>query len=315
MNPEDSWYTKAEGAILGPFSLAELQQLVSSGQVGKLHQVMRGNEPWRNAGTVAALFPQRPATPVNRRPIRQPQTEPSLIDLENDVEVEKLADKRPPRPQKPSSEAVACWFYSVEGNTCGPVTTEHLKQRVAQGTAHITDPIWRDTMTTWAPMSEVPEFRNWIASLPQTERSTAKENYAGIVQRFLASIIDSAIVSAVSLIVIVIPVVSVIVSNNSESTESTSLLVSLCSFIITWIYFAGFESSPRHATPGKMTLGLQVLTENGQPISFGRATGRHFAKILSGLLLGIGYLLPLVSKKRQALHDSLAGCVVVIAGK
>ena len=53
-----------------------------------------------------------------------------------------------------------------------------------------------------------------------------------------------------------------------------------------WAYFAGMESSERQATLGKSAMGIYVTDLNGQRITFLRATGRYFAKILSGLLLG-----------------------------
>jgi uncharacterized RDD family membrane protein YckC len=61
-----------------------------------------------------------------------------------------------------------------------------------------------------------------------------------------------------------------------------------------------------------MALNLVVTDENGAKISFGRATGRHFGKYLSALILFIGYLIQPFTAKRQALHDMLAGTLVVV---
>jgi uncharacterized RDD family membrane protein YckC len=49
----------------------------------------------------------------------------------------------------------------------------------------------------------------------------------------------------------------------------------------------------------------------GNRISFGRATGRYFAKILSKMILMIGFLMAGFTQQKQALHDILAGCLVV----
>ena len=78
-----------------------------------------------------------------------------------------------------------------------------------------------------------------------------------------------------------------------------------------WLYFALMESSSKQATLGKMALGIRVTDVNGNRIGFGRATGRHFAKILSGLILGIGFLMAAFTEKKQALHDMIAGTLVV----
>jgi uncharacterized RDD family membrane protein YckC len=60
-----------------------------------------------------------------------------------------------------------------------------------------------------------------------------------------------------------------------------------------------------------MALGIRVTDLDGGRISFGRATGRYFGKILSGLILGIGFLMAAFTERKQALHDLLAGTLVV----
>jgi uncharacterized RDD family membrane protein YckC len=80
----------------------------------------------------------------------------------------------------------------------------------------------------------------------------------------------------------------------------------------TWLYHALLESSEWQATAGKKVLGLVVTDANGKRVSFARASGRHFAKIITGLIpLGIGYILAGVTEKKQALHDMLASCLVL----
>ncbi len=83
------------------------------------------------------------------------------------------------------------------------------------------------------------------------------------------------------------------------------------SIVAIWLYFALFERSRFQATPGKMALGLVVTDECGRRIGFGRATGRYFAKILSGLIFCIGYMMAGWTERKQALHDMLAGTCVV----
>jgi uncharacterized RDD family membrane protein YckC len=77
-----------------------------------------------------------------------------------------------------------------------------------------------------------------------------------------------------------------------------------------WIYEAVMESSAKQATLGKMIFGLQVTDLYGRRISFARATGRHFAKYLSSLILFFGYIMAGLSERKQALHDHLAGTLV-----
>jgi uncharacterized RDD family membrane protein YckC len=81
-------------------------------------------------------------------------------------------------------------------------------------------------------------------------------------------------------------------------------------FFSGWLYEALLTSSSLQATLGKMALGLRVTNLQGQRISFGLATARHFAKYISALILGIGYLMIAFTEKKQGLHDMIAGTLV-----
>lgn len=78
-----------------------------------------------------------------------------------------------------------------------------------------------------------------------------------------------------------------------------------------WLYWAGMESSTYQATLGKMALGLKVTDLAGNRISFARASGRYFGKILSSMILLIGYIMAGFTERKQALHDMLAGTLVL----
>jgi uncharacterized RDD family membrane protein YckC len=71
------------------------------------------------------------------------------------------------------------------------------------------------------------------------------------------------------------------------------------------------ESSKNQGTLGKMALGLRVTDMDGRRISFGRATGRYFAKWLSTITLLIGYIMAAFTPKKQAMHDMIAGTLVL----
>ena len=77
------------------------------------------------------------------------------------------------------------------------------------------------------------------------------------------------------------------------------------------VYFAGMESSSWRATLGKRALGIQVTDVGGRRIFFARAIGRYFAKVISSLAFCIGFLMAAFTEKKQALHDILAGTLVV----
>jgi uncharacterized RDD family membrane protein YckC len=93
----------------------------------------------------------------------------------------------------------------------------------------------------------------------------------------------------------------------TQQVMAIQLLVTMLS----WLYFASFESSVWQATPGKRLLGLVVTNLEGHRISFARASGRYFGKILSGTLFFIGFLIAGFTPRKQALHDLLASCLVL----
>ncbi len=84
-------------------------------------------------------------------------------------------------------------------------------------------------------------------------------------------------------------------------------LLTICA---AWLYEALMESSSYQATLGKMMFGMKVTDLYGNRIDFMRATGRHFAKILSGLMLCIGFIMAGFTERKQGLHDMLAGTLV-----
>lgn len=89
------------------------------------------------------------------------------------------------------------------------------------------------------------------------------------------------------------------------------VIVGVLALVVQWLYEALLTSSSWQATVGKRILNLKVTDELGNPISFEKATGRFFGKILSSLLCGFGYLMVAFSARKQGLHDMLAGTLVM----
>lgn len=133
--------------------------------------------------------------------------------------------------------------------------------------------------------------------------------YAGFWKRFGAALLDGIILFIVQrLIIFVLTFFSGAILRRAQGVEVFS---SVLIIVITWLYYAFQESSPQQATLGKQALGIIVTDLNGNQISFARATGRYFSKILSGLILLIGYIMAAFTEKKQALHDIIAGTLVV----
>jgi uncharacterized RDD family membrane protein YckC len=142
-------------------------------------------------------------------------------------------------------------------------------------------------------------------------------NYAGFWLRFVAYLIDSLLIGLVfmPLGLVLVFWLSANQGNIDEGTLATfqviNMLINLVSIVVTWLYSAWLESSSWQGTVGKKVVGLRVTDMSGNRISFGRATGRHFGKIISSMICLVGFIMAAFTEKRQALHDMLAATLVV----
>lgn len=124
----------------------------------------------------------------------------------------------------------------------------------------------------------------------------ASVGYAGFWKRFVAYLIDAIVLGIIGALLTI-----------GMDEDSAGLVTGL----LGWFYFAGMESSTRQATIGKSIMGIYVTDVDGRRISFLRATGRYFAKFLSALILFIGFIMVAFTARKQALHDMIAGTLVL----
>lgn len=154
--------------------------------------------------------------------------------------------------------------------------------------------------------------------------------YAGFWLRFVAYLIDNLIVGIPTCIIALVAIAmtggfAALVARfpkdpNPDPAELIALvssmigfiaLIAICGIAISWLYYAGLESSERQATLGKSILALRVTDINGQRLSFAHASGRYFAKLITSLVpFAIGWILAGFTEKKQALHDFIAGTLV-----
>ena len=141
--------------------------------------------------------------------------------------------------------------------------------------------------------------------------------HAGFWRRVAAYMLDSLILTIPFLLVFgVLGYMSFRAAMSGESPGGMIVLIYFLAYIGaivgSWLYFAKFESGASQATPGKRIMGLKVTNANGERISFGRATGRFFGKIVTGIIpFGIGWMMAGFTGRKQALHDMMASSCVV----
>jgi uncharacterized RDD family membrane protein YckC len=158
------------------------------------------------------------------------------------------------------------------------------------------------------------------------QQDQKQSEYAGFWWRFLAYVIDSIIISLASWIFI-IPFLAIfgisIFSLQESGYDMDNPALFLAPFMMAiipmaiigtvaqWLYFALMESGRHQGTVGKLLLKIKVTDTFGNRVSFAKATGRYFGKILSGMILLIGYIMAGFTARKQALHDILANCYVI----
>lgn len=213
------------------------------------------------------------------------------------------------------------WHFALTGTQYGPVSFQDLRQRLAAGQVTMGDLVWHPSLPAWVSAGSLSYFGDIAAPLQYQNAYPAGFGvvYAGFWLRLAAYIIDY-IVLYIPTLIVQLPLqfllqsqVRNVAPGQMPSANVFGMLFASMSIgiILQWIYFAWMESSTKQATLGKMACGIKVTDMEGMRISFGHATGRYFGKLLSGLILCIGYMMAGWTEKKQALHDSLAKTLVV----
>lgn len=144
--------------------------------------------------------------------------------------------------------------------------------------------------------------------------------YGGFWERFAASFVDGFILMIIWMVGgIVLGVVIAATSHGNAPMAQQAVPFAILAFyaglfLVMGLYFVLMESGARGATFGKRALKLRVVDLEGNRIGKGRATGRFLGRFLSNFMY-IGYLIQPFTERKQALHDMLAGTVVVKTDK
>jgi uncharacterized RDD family membrane protein YckC len=145
---------------------------------------------------------------------------------------------------------------------------------------------------------------------------------AGFWIRFVAFLIDALILGVIAAVIVgamAIVALAIGVEFHDDEDENVTLIVvgillgAMALIVVSWLYEALMTSSRHGATFGKRALGLRIVRADGAPLSFGRATARHFLKAMITPLVpfAVGYLLAAFTNGKRALHDFMADTLVL----
>ena len=226
-----------------------------------------------------------------------------------------------------------------DGERHGPYKEEDVRQWLRNGQVKGSDLAWREGLADWQPLSTLfpdvtpdaaPAADNPYSAptapmqnLPQTT-AAALEDHAGFWKRVAAYILDAILLYIVFRVIGTFFGVSAAQeAMKQEMLGGTSFMqayehfysgmwvYTLLTTALTWLYFAFCESSAWQATVGKLALGIRVTDLQGARIGFPRALGRYLAKYISAIILCIGFIMVAFTRRKQGLHDLIAGTLVL----
>jgi uncharacterized RDD family membrane protein YckC len=300
---EATFYVRNRGKISGPYDTGGLQKLVRRGLLSRIHEISEDRTTWNRAGDYEDLFPATAAVAaMAKHQSEQSHEQPADSD---DI------DLSPPVASPTGPVNVANYYYARNGVAVGPVAMGILTMLAQTGTLRPEDLVWRTGDASGIAARQVPALAPMYSTVLQYAASRqSNDKYAGFWRRFGAWVVDSIITIVVTIAAAMVVgfVIGAVMASSNAQGQLAGYMIGL---IIPWFYYAFFESSAMQATPGKMAVGLAVVSDRGERISFGRATGRYFGKIISSLILGFGYFMAGWTEKKQALHDMMAGCLVI----
>lgn len=229
------------------------------------------------------------------------------------------------------------WYYAISGQRQGPVSEDEFFRLIHAGTIHDQTLVWRQGMPDWKPYGEIaptlvvppPLVAVGPAvgtAIPAAIAPADTRVYAGFWLRVGASLVDFAILFFIGgffsnlVVKAVYPEQAhlleeplVLQGRSTEELMEFARVFMLNSFVGMMIGLAyDLIFVPRFgATPGKMVFRLQIQRADGSRLSYLRATGRHFANMLSGILFCVGYIMVAFDDQKRGLHDIICDTRVV----
>jgi uncharacterized RDD family membrane protein YckC len=242
---------------------------------------------------------------------------------------------------------MAAWYYVENGERVGPIEEAELSSRAGAGQVRAETLVWTDGMASWQPygtvapdpsaleptaacsecggrfgVSDLIRYGNsrvcasckplFLQKLREGAAVDTGLKYGDFGVRFGAKLLDLVVMWIVNMAIAAVffGVLGSAGGNLRGGFLAVQLGILALQMTVNFAYVVFFLGR-FGATVGKMALRLRVVNPDGSPIGYGRAVGRYFAEMVSGLTLGIGYLMVAFDPERRGLHDRIASTRVV----
>lgn len=232
------------------------------------------------------------------------------------------------------------WYFMRGQERMGPLTQAQVGELYQRGEINDATYVWTAGMANWVQAGQVRDqlvshavgSGNLMHDLGLDEPvvkpytytpggggygAGGGSDYAGFWLRLVAMILDGIIfgclfgIPFLVLAIMLLGIEGYIETFGGQQSFAQQALFNIISLLVNAVIYAAFEASPWQATPGKKILRLRVTDLDGDRPSFARAFGRNAGKIVSFAIVFIGYLMAGFTERKQALHDIMAGCLVV----
>lgn len=245
------------------------------------------------------------------------------------------------------------WYYAIGQEQKGPVTDEQLHALARDGAIAADTLVWRDGLADWQPYStvgggptagaaaapaagvqcaecsrsfppdQVVRFGDrfvcaackptYVQRMQEGAVKAGPMDYASFGIRFGAKFIDGILMQVVGGVIGFVVGVSFGGAGGGQPNPAMFAVIWALAFTAEILYKTLFIGA-LGATPGKLALKLRVVNPDGSKVSYGKACGRAFAEILSGLICLVGYIMAGFDDERRALHDRICETRVIKVG-
>jgi uncharacterized RDD family membrane protein YckC len=147
-------------------------------------------------------------------------------------------------------------------------------------------------------------FQRMREGLPEMDASGLA--IASIGSRFVAAIIDGIVLTVMQSL-IMFGLVGAMVAADSPVAALVAMPIYMLFTAAYYIVLVGWKG----ATLGKMAMRIKIVTPTGGDVGYLRAFIRYLGTFVSSIILMIGYIMAFSDEQNRALHDRMAGTLVV----
>lgn len=152
----DTYFVRFRGRTVGPYNLAQAQQMARKGQLSRTSEVSSDGQSWSQAGAFPEIF-ERPTTTASA------SSKASALSLEPELSPTKAVAF--PAFDIPKTPSLNEWYYTSGDEQKGPTSAANIVAMLRAGSLAANDRVWREGLDNWVSVSDVPDFSAAVGPL------------------------------------------------------------------------------------------------------------------------------------------------------